>query len=56
MTCAELIAELQQHPPHKEVRIYIPEVFAPGSEDETVLDAEIDDVRNEGPFILVRGR
>lgn len=59
MTAAELIAELQQHPPTKEVRVCTRTAVSAdeGGEWEWTLhegDAQAaDEVRNEGPFVLI---
>lgn len=62
MTVDELIRELQRHPPSKPVRVVMSEVEhhdEAGSFTVYISDdeaAEADDVRNEGPYILIRGK
>lgn len=61
MTAAELIHELQQHPPGKEVRVCprtiigggeLVYAYIPLCEDDA---ATADEVRNEGAFLLIWG-
>jgi hypothetical protein len=61
MTAAELITELQKHPPGKEVMVCLRTVTMLGEEGDwserlTEEDAlAADDVRNEGGFVLIWG-
>lgn len=50
MSVAELIAQLQKMPQHKEVRI------EGRNNDNDRLGRPIDDVRNEGQVILIKRR
>lgn len=62
MTVDELIRELQRHPPSKAVRVVMSTVqgqdeaggFTVSVGDDQAVEA--DDVRNEGPYILIRGK
>jgi hypothetical protein len=62
MTVAELIAELQRHPPQKRVCVVPANVTIDTEQGPCYLDftaehaSDADDVRDEGPFVLVRGR
>lgn len=50
MTVAELIAELQKHPPHKEVRMLC-EIYDTSAISE---ESAIHDVINEGGYVLLQ--
>jgi hypothetical protein len=62
MTVAELIAELQLHPPGKPVRLVMSpfNVFDEAGEYLAAIEEadaqEADDVRNEGAFVLIRAK
>ena len=59
MTVADLIAELSKQPPHKPVRVVLPEIYMADESGEWTqplceLDAaEAKQVTNEGGFVLV---
>lgn len=61
MTVLQLINELMQHPMHKPVRVVMREVYFADEAGETMLNIsaaearDADDVRNEGPYILISG-
>lgn len=60
MTVAELIAELQKHPPAKAVHVVLTHAYfadESGESDITLCDEDAlpaRDVINEGPYILIR--
>jgi len=62
MTVAELIAELQKQPPGKAVRVVMSEVYFADEQGEGhvhIHESEAqpaDEVRNEGPYVLIRAR
>lgn len=64
MTVADLIAELQRHPPGRPVRVVMREVFFRDEAGETTIrvseeeatEADADAVSNEGPYVLIRGK
>ena len=61
MTVAELIEELRKHPAHARVNVAQREVFFADENGEGMINCceedslEADEVRNEGPFVLIWG-
>lgn len=61
MTAADLIAELQKHPPGRPVRVVLSSIYWADEAGETLLtlctedSLEARDVRNEGAFVLIVG-
>lgn len=61
MNVGELIAELEKFPPGKPVRVVLRAIVSPDDDDSymPLCDAdasEADEVRNAGPFVLIRGK
>ena len=62
MTVAELIAELQRHPPSKPVRVVMSQFYMYDEAGEILVhvnaaNAQVaDDVRNEGAYVLIRAK
>lgn len=62
MTVADLIVELQRHPPQKQVRVLMGTVIVEDEAGGHVLSfprhcaREVDDVRNEGAYVLIESR